>query len=170
MSLHCEGKSPTLLKAKDLNDLVSRVDGIVSIKNEVTETTDLVERLDPAIERLKARVTQLITYLPLALIALSVFAIIVVDRLYDRAIAATMEPAGPQCLYRRDLSANRAASGSSLEVWSLRSIFSEATALLSTILGAAGIIGLAIGFAVADTVENFHRVDHAVDPPTVSPQ
>ena len=30
-----------------------------------------------------------------------------------------------------------------------------ATALLSTILGAAGIIGLAIGFAVRDTVENF---------------
>jgi small-conductance mechanosensitive channel len=31
----------------------------------------------------------------------------------------------------------------------------NATALLSTILGAAGIIGLAIGFAVRDTVENF---------------
>jgi small-conductance mechanosensitive channel len=30
-----------------------------------------------------------------------------------------------------------------------------AAALLSTILGAAGIIGLAIGFAVKDTVENF---------------
>jgi small-conductance mechanosensitive channel len=30
-----------------------------------------------------------------------------------------------------------------------------ATALLSTILGAAGIIGLALGFAVRDTVENF---------------
>ena len=30
-----------------------------------------------------------------------------------------------------------------------------ATALLSTILGAAGIVGLAIGFAVRDTVENF---------------
>lgn len=30
-----------------------------------------------------------------------------------------------------------------------------ATALLGTILGAAGIIGLAIGFAVRDTVENF---------------
>ena len=31
----------------------------------------------------------------------------------------------------------------------------NATALLSTILGAAGIIGLALGFAVHDTVENF---------------
>lgn len=30
-----------------------------------------------------------------------------------------------------------------------------ATALLGTILGAAGIVGLAIGFAVKDTVENF---------------
>ena len=30
-----------------------------------------------------------------------------------------------------------------------------ATALLSTIMGAAGIVGLAIGFAVRDTVENF---------------
>jgi len=31
----------------------------------------------------------------------------------------------------------------------------NATALISTILGAAGIIGLALGFAVRDTVENF---------------
>ena len=31
----------------------------------------------------------------------------------------------------------------------------NATALLGTILGAAGIVGLAIGFAVRDTVENF---------------
>ena len=31
----------------------------------------------------------------------------------------------------------------------------NATALLSTIPGAAGIIGLALGFAVRDTVENF---------------
>ena len=30
-----------------------------------------------------------------------------------------------------------------------------ATALLGTILGAAGIVGLAVGFAVRDTIENY---------------
>ena len=39
-----------------LGELVSRVDSVVTIENNVTETTDLVERLDPAVERFKIRI------------------------------------------------------------------------------------------------------------------
>jgi small conductance mechanosensitive channel len=59
-----------------------------------------------------------------------------------------------QCLHRRHLPAGRAAGFIVLGVVLALDLF-NLTALLGTILGAAGIVGLAIGFAVRDTVENF---------------
>jgi len=63
--------------AQRLNDLVSRVAGVVAIENEVTETTDVVERLNPAVDRFVERMTQLVTYLPLAVVALTAFLLVV---------------------------------------------------------------------------------------------
>jgi small-conductance mechanosensitive channel len=148
------GQVADATQIQNLNDLVSRVDGIVSIKNEVSETTDLVERLDPAIDRLKARVTQLITYLPLALIALSVFAIIVVIGFTIARLRQPWNRLAPNAfiaeIFRQIVRLGFVLGGLVVALDIL-----GATALLSTILGAAGIIGLAIGFAVKDSVENF---------------
>lgn len=148
------GQVADATQIQNLNDLVSRVDGIVSIKNEVSETTDLVERLDPAIDRLKARVTQLITYLPLALIALSVFAIIVVIGFMIARLRQPWNRLAPNAfiaeIFRQIVRLGFVLGGLVVALDIL-----GATALLSTILGAAGIIGLAIGFAVKDSVENF---------------
>ena len=148
------GQVADATQIQNLNDLVSRVDGIVSIKNEVSETTDLVERLDPAIDRLKARVTQLITYLPLALIALSIFAIIVVIGFMIARLRQPWNRLAPNAfiaeIFRQIVRLGFVLGGLVVALDIL-----GATALLSTILGAAGIIGLAIGFAVKDSVENF---------------
>lgn len=139
---------------QQLNELVSRVEGVVAIENEVTTTTDVVQRLNPAVERLKDRMQKLVSLLPLLLIATSLFAVIVVlgfmlarckqpwDRLAPNAFIAS--------LYRQVLRLMFVISGLVVALDIL-----NATALLSGILGAAGIVGLAIGFAVRDTVENF---------------
>ncbi|MEL7098358.1 MAG: mechanosensitive ion channel family protein [Pseudomonadota bacterium] len=140
--------------AARLNELVARVEGVVAIENEVTETTDVVERLNPLVERLQNRATQAVAFLPLAGIALSTFALIVVlgfwiararwpwDRLAPNAFIAD--------IYRQIVRLAAILGGIvvALDIMG-------ATALLGTILGAAGIVGLAIGFAVRDTVENF---------------
>jgi small-conductance mechanosensitive channel len=140
--------------ARRLNDLASRVEGVVAIENEVTETTDVVERLNPAIDRFRTRVVQAIAFLPLLTIALLVFAVVVLigffiagrndpwDRLAPNAFIAD--------IYRQVLRLVSVVAGIVIALDIL-----GATALLSTILGAAGIVGLAIGFAVRDTVENF---------------
>ncbi len=137
-----------------LGELVSRLDGVVTIENQVVETTDVVERLNPAIERFKTRIQQAIAFIPLALVALAVFALIVFagfalarrKRLWDR-LAPNAFIAD---IFRQII---RVATIIAAIVVALDIV--GATALLSTILGAAGIIGLAIGFAVRDTVENF---------------
>lgn len=140
--------------AQRLNELVGRVEGVVAIENDVTETTDVVQRLNPAVERFMARGQQLIAFLPLAIIAISLFALIV---LLGFAIARRKQPwnrLAPNAfiadIYRQILRLAFIIGGL---VVALDII--NATALLSGILGAAGIVGLAIGFAVRDTVENF---------------
>lgn len=137
-----------------LGELVSRVDGVVTIENGVTETTDLVERLNPAVERFKTRLQQTIAFIPLALVALTVFALIVFIGFFIARRKRPWDQIAPNAfiadIYRQII---RVSAIIGAVVVSLDII--GATALLSTILGAAGIIGLAIGFAVRDTVENF---------------
>lgn len=133
---------------------MGRVEGVVAIENEVTETTDVVQRLNPAVERFKVRAKQMIAFLPLAMIALGLFVVIV---LLGFAIARRKQPwdsLAPNAfiadIYRQILRLAFVIGGlvAALDIV-------NATALLSGILGAAGIVGLAIGFAVRDTVENF---------------
>jgi len=140
--------------ATRLNDLVGRMQGVVAIENDVVETTDVVERLNPAFDRFKARATQLIALSPLALVALGVFVLVIAfgfwlarrkqpwDRLSPNAFIAD--------IYRQVIRLIFVIGGLVVALDIL-----GATALLSGILGAAGIAGLAIGFAVRDTVENF---------------
>lgn len=137
-----------------LNDLVARVEGVVAIENTVSESTDVVERLNPAIERMRVRLAQAVAFSPLILVALSaggsmwIFGLWLArrrwpwDRLAPNAFIAD--------IYRQIVRLIFVVLGVVLSLDLL-----NATALLGTILGAAGIVGLAIGFAVRDTVENF---------------
>lgn len=148
------GTTLDMITAARLNELAGRVEGVVAIENEVTETTDVVQRLNPAVERFKARGLQIIAFLPLAFIALAVFFVIV---LFGFWLARRKQP------WNR-LSPNAFIADIYRQITRLFFIVAglvvaldivNATALLSGILGAAGIVGLAIGFAVRDTVENF---------------
>jgi len=137
-----------------LGELVSRVDGVVAIENTVAETTEIAERINPAIDRLWQRTKQIIAYLPLAIIAAAVFVLIVFAGFFFARRKSPWDKIAPNCfiadIYRQIVRVASVIAGLVVALDIL-----GATALLSTILGAAGIIGLAIGFAVRDTVENF---------------
>jgi small-conductance mechanosensitive channel len=114
----------------------------------------VVQRLDPVLERFQDRFGQMVAFLPLMLVALTAFVCVVLlgvmiarsrwpwDRIAPNAFIAD--------IYRQVLRLVFLVGGLVIALDIL-----GATALLSTILGAAGIVGLAIGFAVRDTVENF---------------
>lgn len=137
-----------------LNTLVARVDGVVAIENRVVESTDLRERLSPAIGRMQMRMEQVLSLAPLILVAVGAGLLTILlgfllasrswpwDRLAPNSFIAE--------IYRQFVRLAFILAGIilTLDVLSL-------TALLSTLLGAAGIVGLAIGFAVRDSVENF---------------
>lgn len=137
-----------------LNDLVVRVDGVVAIENTVTENTDVVERLNPALERMQDRMEQAIAVSPLILVALSAGVLMIAFGLWLARRRWPWDAIAPNAfiadIYRQVVRLAFFVLGIVLALDLL-----NATALLGTILGAAGIVGLAIGFAVRDTVENF---------------
>ena len=137
-----------------LDALAARVDGVVAIENEVVESTDVARRLNPVAERFRARTTQFVNYLPLLAIAVLAGAVVMLlgilltrwDKPWDR-IAPNAFIAD---IYRMVLRLVFVVAGvvTALDIL-------NATAVLTGLLGAAGIVGLAVGFAVRDTVENF---------------
>jgi small-conductance mechanosensitive channel len=140
--------------AARLNELAGRVEGVVAIENDVTETTDVVERLNPAMDRFRARLAQFVAFLPLAAVAVAAFLLVVFAGLVIARMRQPWDRLAPNAfiadIYRQILRLAFMIGGLVVALDIL-----GATALLSTILGAAGIVGLAIGFAVRDTVENF---------------
>ena len=148
------GTATTANDAAELSTLTNRVDGVVAVKNEVTETAELSKRLSPAMDRFRARIDQFILFLPLALIASAAFAVIVFCGFMFARAKQPWERIAPNAfiaeIYRQLVRLTFVVLGIVIALDIM-----NATALLSTILGAAGIIGLAIGFAVRDTVENF---------------
>ncbi len=148
------GTTLDMTTAAQLAELVGRVEGVVAIENEVLETTDVVERLNPAVARFKARAYQLVAFLPLALIAFGVFIAVIFLGFFIARLRQPWDRLSPNAfiadIYRQIIRLFSIIAGLVIAL-----DFVGATALLSGILGAAGIVGLAIGFAVRDTVENF---------------
>ena len=149
-----EGTANSLVEAEALEDLALRVDGIITVRNNVTETADIAKRLNPALERFTGRVQQILVSLPLLLIAGAIFAVIVFAGFLIARMKQPWDRLAPNAfladIYRQILRIAFIVIGLVIALDVL-----NATALLGTFLGAAGLIGLAIGFAVRDTVENF---------------
>ena len=148
------GTANSLTEAEALEGLASRVDGVLTVRNEVTETAEIGRRLTPAIDRFKARVSQMLVAMPLLLIAGVVFLAIFTLGLLIARLRQPWDRLSPNAfiadILRQMVRIVFAVIGLVVALDIL-----NATALLSTFLGAAGLIGLAIGFAVRDTVENF---------------
>lgn len=137
-----------------LDQIVRRVDSVVAVNDRVAASTDLAERIAPIQERFVHRAWKTLAYLPLLVVAIGAFVLVY---LLGRAVARVTRLW--TSLAPNDFIANIYAQIVRL-VFAVAGLVVAldilgATALLGSILGAAGIIGLAIGFAVRDTVENF---------------
>lgn len=148
------GRAVNEAAVRQLDQIVSRVDGVVAVHGRVAASTNLGERFTSIRDRFVARLLQTLSYLPLLLFALLVFLLFYaagsllsrIDRMWRRAAPNAFIAA----IYAQLVRLFFALLGLVVALDML-----GAGALLGSILGAAGIIGLAVGFAVRDTVENF---------------
>lgn len=134
--------------------LAGRIDGVVAVRNEIAEVTSIEERLVPVAERIQNRFWQTVGMVPLFLVAAIAWAFVFVGGLWLARRQWPWDRIAPNAfiadLLRQIIRLAFFVFGIVLALDIL-----GATALLGTILGAAGIVGLAIGFAVRDTVENY---------------
>ncbi|GAB4525744.1 MAG: mechanosensitive ion channel family protein [Roseibium sp.] len=140
--------------ANQAEELAARVDGVVAIRNELQEETALEERLVPVYERLHTRVLQGVNYLPLLVVAAAGWILVSLAGFAVARLEWPWNRLAPNAfiadLLRQLLRTFFFIAGIVLALDVL-----GATAVIGTLLGAAGIVGLAVGFAVRDTVENY---------------
>ncbi len=135
-------------------ELVSKIDGVVSVNNLLEVETSIEERLTPALERFEKRIDQFVSVLPLIGIGLGIFFVVATVGFLLARLKNPWDAIAPN-RFIADLLRQFVRIAFILLGLVLALDVMGATAILGTILGAAGILGLAIGFAVRDTVENY---------------
>lgn len=148
------GNLPDQLAIEQAEELASRVEGVVAVSNQLVEETSVTERIVPIMERLSSRALQALNYIPLLTVAVLVFAIIAIGGWWLAARRWPFERIAPNAfisdLLRQVVRLVFLGLGLVLALDIM-----GASAVIGTVLGAAGIVGLAVGFAVRDTVENY---------------
>jgi small conductance mechanosensitive channel len=148
------GQVPSKEAHQKALSLAGRVEGVVSVTDAITHEREIRERLTIVQEKLEKQINNLVSYLPLLVIALTVFLIFWFlasfiakwDSLYRQFTSHVFL----QSLLKQIVRGTILFIGFIIVLEIL-----DATALLGTIVGVAGIMGLALGFALRDTVENY---------------
>ncbi len=144
--------SPEL--AQSAAAIARRIEGVVVVENAIEGETAVLPRLQPVMERLTGRLNDFVRFLPLLALGLLVFALFWIaggivmrrERMFER-----LSP-NP---FIADMWRQAVFLGFVLTGGLIAADIMGATALIGSLLGAAGLVGLAIGFAVRDTIENY---------------
>lgn len=134
--------------------LAGRVEGVALVRDEITVELDPSERLGPALDKAMERLRTLISYTPLLVISILIFLCFAfLSRLagrFDGLFSRLSSNRFAQDLMRQAMRVAILLIGVLIALEIL-----DATALVGAVLGTAGVIGLALGFAFKDLVENY---------------
>jgi len=140
--------------AQEAVALAERVDGVILVRDKIERLRDLESNLSPALEGLSGAIDDAVTGLPLLAVAFGLFlAVALLGHLLARWKGLWRRILPNVFLVELVAQAVRAFAIIVGLVLALNLI--GANALMGTILGGAGVIGIAIGFAVRDTLENY---------------
>lgn len=134
--------------------IAGRLAGVASVENRIEVEHDVAKRLTPLIEQAGEIGSRILSFLPILIVALFVLlAFWIAGRLLTRSKAVSGRIA-PNPLVRT-LMGQIVRLAFIIVGLVLAMRIMGATTLLSSVLGAAGVIGLAVGFAIRDTIENY---------------
>jgi small conductance mechanosensitive channel len=134
--------------------LASQIPGVIAVGDNIERRLDVQGNLSPMLENIHARLNQWARALPLfALAVVIAIAIAWLGYALARRRSLWQRLTDNPFLVELIQQAIRIAAIVAALVVSLNLL--GATTLMTTILGGAGVLGLAIGFAVRDTMENY---------------
>lgn len=148
------GQTANEAQAQRAVELAERVAGVVTLEENIARTLDVEDNLAPVVDDLKSSMRDFQRALPLLAIALAI--LLIVAWLGHRLAKwkSFWDRIAPNS-FLGDLMAHAVRIIAFIVGLIIALDLIGASALIGTILGGAGVIGLAIGFAVRDTLENY---------------
>lgn len=140
--------------ADEAEELAESVIGVVTVQNEIRRDTGLIKQISPVLAKLQGAADTVLVGLPLGLLAILIVALFwwfggwLSQAIYLPRGLRPNPFVGE--LVRLAIRLLLTVIGILLAAEML-----EATALLVSVLGGLGVVGLALGFAIRDTIENF---------------
>lgn len=148
------GTVPGIEAYENVEALVQRFPGVLYVDNQLDEATDVETRVSPAIARVQEFWNTFVANLPVFAVSLLVLLVFGVLARVVGSWTGPFERFGisplVHGLLRRIISTVLFTIGLVLALDIL-----DVTALVGAVLGTAGVVGLALGFAFQDIVENY---------------
>jgi len=152
--VHLAGTALAVNAAAEAESIARRVEGVVAVNNRIEQVYSLKRRLRPLADSLQVRGLDFLLFLPLLLAGLVIIgAAWLVARLTARLTQRRRE-------FSRNVFVSELAGQivrASIMLFGVVIAFElmGATALIGALLGTAGVVGLALGFAFKDMAENY---------------
>jgi small conductance mechanosensitive channel len=142
-------------EARELAETLAReTAGVAVVDNRIEEVRDLRRRLSSALEKLRETSLDLVALLPLLVVAVLVVVVFFyLSGWIGRRETWLLPDTGNR--FVRDLVHQAIRLAVMLVGVVLALELLDATALVGAVLGTAGVVGLALGFAFRDTAENY---------------
>ena len=134
--------------------LARQVEGVVEVVDRTNLDRDLERRLTPTVERVTGWSRDLVIYLPLLVIAVLILCAFWLLSRLSRNLDGLYRRLTPNTFIAKLL--RQIVQGAILLIGIVLALsVLDASGLVQTFLGAAGLLGLALSFALRDTVENY---------------
>ena len=148
------GETPNEKKAQQAINLTNRLTDVVTVEDRINRTLDVQDNVTTVYQSIKAQTKNLIKASPLLLVGIILFALVT----WFGSLLSNR-----QKMWQRLTPNPFVAELLSQTVKVIFIVFGLILALsligaetiLGTLLGGAGVIGIAVGFAVKDTIENY---------------
>ncbi|WP_318936033.1 mechanosensitive ion channel family protein [Pseudidiomarina sp.] len=148
------GEVASLDEARSLVAIAARTEGVVHVRNKLTERLEIGARLQPLTQKFQELGNTTLQLLPLLLIALAVVVLFWFIGGWASNRSGWLQRLGvselASLLGRRVIRLTITIIGLIIALEIL-----NATALFSAVLGVAGVFGIAVGFAFRNIVENY---------------
>lgn len=148
------GETPNEKKAQQAINLTNRLTDVVTVEDQIERTLDVQDNVSTVYQGLKTQVRNLIKAIPLLLVGIVVFGIVAWLGSWLSNRKKMWQRLTPNPFVAELISQTVKVIFIVFGLILALSLIGAET-ILGTLLGGAGVIGIAVGFAVKDSIENY---------------
>ena len=148
------GETPNEKKAQQAINLTNRLTDVVTVEDRINRTLDVQDNVTTVYQSIKAQTKNLVKALPLLLVGIVLFALVTWFGSWLSNRQKMWQRLTPNPFVAELLSQTVKVIFIVFGLILALSLIGAET-ILGTLLGGAGVIGIAVGFAVKDTIENY---------------